>query len=57
MQALFAEKIQGMDYFLVTQFSELNNQPEIKEILYKGYQVREETSDYVVFDLNKKIED
>lgn len=57
VQTLFAEQTQGMDYFLVTQFSELNNQPEIKEILYEGYQIREETSDYVIFDLKKKIED
>lgn len=57
LQALFEEKTQGMDYFLVTQFSELNNQPEIKEILYEGYQIREETSDYVIFDLNNKVGD
>lgn len=57
MQALFEEQTQGKDYFLVTQFAELNDQPEIKKILYEGYQVRKETSDYVIFDLNKKIGD
>ncbi len=57
LQALFAEQTQGMDYFLVTQFSELNNQPEIKKLLYEGYQVWKETSDTVIFDLKKKIED
>lgn len=56
LQALFEEKTQGMDYFLVTQFSELDNQPEIKEILHDGYQIKEETSDYVIFDLNKRLE-
>ncbi|PKO05953.1 MAG: hypothetical protein CVU41_09180 [Chloroflexi bacterium HGW-Chloroflexi-3] len=54
---LFMEQTQGMDYFLVTQMAELNNQPEIRRILYDNYQIREETGDYIIFDLNQKIED
>jgi hypothetical protein len=56
LQSLFMEQTKGMDYFLVTQMSELNNQPEIRKMLYKNYQIREETGDYIIFDLNQKIE-
>ncbi|MBW6473434.1 MAG: glycosyltransferase family 39 protein [Anaerolineaceae bacterium] len=56
LQSLFKEQTKGMDYFLVTQMSELNNQPEIREMLFENYQIREETGDYIIFDLNQKIE-
>lgn len=56
MQELFEEKIQGRDYFLVTQLSELDNQPEIKTMLFEGFKIHQETPDYVIFDLNQKIE-
>jgi hypothetical protein len=56
MLSLFEEKTQGKDYFLVTQLSELDNQPEIKKILFENYKIREETSDYIIFDLSEKIE-
>jgi hypothetical protein len=55
MQALFEEKIEGRDFFLVTQLSELDHQPEIKTILYDNYQIKEETSDYIIFDLHNQI--
>ena len=56
MQALFEEKIEGKDYFLVTQLSELDKQPEIKKILFENYQIKEETSEYIIFDLRQEIE-
>ncbi|MBE0685159.1 MAG: glycosyltransferase family 39 protein [Anaerolineaceae bacterium] len=56
LQTLFREQTKGMDYFLVTQMSELNNQPEINKILFENYQIYEETGDYIIFDLNQRIE-
>jgi hypothetical protein len=56
MLSLFEEKTQGKDYFLVTQLSELDDQPDIKKILFENYKIREETSDYIIFDLREKIE-
>lgn len=55
MQALFEKEVEGKDYFLVTQLSELNRQPEIKKILYENYPIKEETSDYIIFDLHGEI--
>ena len=57
LRDLFAEKTQNFDYFFISQMSELNNQPEVKQILYENYQIRQETGDYIIFDLNHKIED
>jgi 4-amino-4-deoxy-L-arabinose transferase-like glycosyltransferase len=56
MRGLFDEQTQGKDYFLVTQLSELDNQPEIKQMLFEGYKIHQETDDYIIFDLNQKIE-
>lgn len=55
MQSLFEEEVQGKDYFLVTQLGELDHQPEIKNILFQNYEIMQETSDYIIFDLHKKI--
>ncbi len=55
MQALFEKEVEGKDYFLVTQLSELDHQPEIKRILYENYPIKEETSDYIIFDLHGEI--
>ena len=57
MKALFEEQIKDMDYFLVTQMAELNNQPEIRRLLYENYQIHKETGDCIIFDLTQKIED
>ncbi len=54
MKAYFEEQIQGKDYFLVTNLSELDNQPEIKQILFDNYSIQEQTGDYIIFDLHQK---
>jgi 4-amino-4-deoxy-L-arabinose transferase-like glycosyltransferase len=36
-QKEFSERSKDMDYFLITNFSELENQPELKSILYENY--------------------
>lgn len=56
MEELFEKEVEGMDYFLVTQLSELDSQPAIKKILFENYKIKEETSDYIIFDLHEKLE-
>jgi len=54
-QTLFDEQTDGMDYFLVTQLSELDNQPIIKQLLFDNYRIYEETDDFIIFDLKAKL--
>lgn len=51
MQSWFEEAVAGKDYFLVTQFAELDRQPKIKELLSANYPVWQETDDYVIYNL------
>ncbi|MDP3185884.1 MAG: hypothetical protein Q8M58_11465, partial [Anaerolineales bacterium] len=51
----FAEDTAGKQYFLVTMFGELNNQPVIKDLLYSRYPVYAETDEYVIFDLQHPV--
>lgn len=46
----FAELTDGMDYFLVTAFGQLDKQPDLKEILVQ-YPIAAEGDGYVLFDL------
>ncbi|MDZ4158187.1 MAG: glycosyltransferase family 39 protein [Anaerolineaceae bacterium] len=56
IQALFDAEIEGKDYFVVTMFHELERQPELKQILTTNYPIVDEGSDYVIFDLRRKLE-
>jgi 4-amino-4-deoxy-L-arabinose transferase-like glycosyltransferase len=47
----FAEKTAGMDYFLVTMFSEFDAQPDLKEMLNKNYPVFSEGDGFILYDL------
>ena len=48
----FAELTDGMDYFLVTAFGQLDKQPDLKEIL-DTYPIAAEGDGYVLYDLKK----
>lgn len=48
----FNEKTAGMDYFLVTMFSEFDAQPELKNILNNKYPIYSEGDGYVLYDLS-----
>ncbi len=56
MQKLFEEETAGKDYFLVTQLSELDHQPEVKNLLFTHYQIFEETPEYIIFDLKHPLD-
>ena len=50
--ALFAEAIEGKDYFVVTLLDELNRQPQLTELLSQ-YAVIEKSSDAIIYDLRQ----
>ena len=50
-ESYFAAQTQGMDYFLVTLFADLEAQPLLKTRLYDHYPVAKEGDGYIVFDL------
>ncbi len=47
----FKEQTAGMDYFLVTLFGDLDNQPDLKAMLYDHYPIFQQGDGYVLFDL------
>ncbi len=57
MKTWFEEAVAGKDYFLVTQFAELDRQPKIKSLLSANYPVWQETDDYVIYNLQESIKD
>ena len=44
------------DFFLVTDFDELDQQPELKERLYTAYPVLVQGNDFLIFDLQNPIQ-
>ena len=50
-ESYFEEATTGKDYFVVTAFSELDSQPQLKEILYDDYPVFSEGNGFIIFDL------
>lgn len=52
---IFNERVDGKQYFVVTNFKQFENQPELKDKLFKTYPVIEQNSDYIIFDLQHQI--
>jgi hypothetical protein len=52
---LFNRYSSKMSYFLVTDFEEFNQQPELKERLFGSYPVSAEGDGYLIFDLKNPI--
>ncbi len=48
----FVDEIDGMDYFLVTAFNQLDKQPELKKFL-EQYPIATQGDGYVLYDLRK----
>ena len=53
LAALFQQETAGKQLFLVTDMSELDQQPGLKAILYGDYPVFDQGSGYIIFDLRK----
>lgn len=52
----FNEVTAGKDYFLVTAFSELDAQPQLKELLTDRYPVYVEGNGFIIYDLTDPLE-
>jgi hypothetical protein len=51
----FAERTVGKQYFVVTNFKQFEDQPELKEKLFATYPIVEESPDYIIFDLQHGV--
>ena len=54
-QTYFDEQTAGADYFLITAFQELDNQPVLKEILEENYPLFAQGDGYMIYDLQHPI--
>jgi len=52
----FKSLTKGQVYFLVTDFEELDLQPELGEYLYANYPIHADGDGYVIFDLTQPLE-
>ncbi|MBE0696675.1 MAG: hypothetical protein IH586_07110, partial [Anaerolineaceae bacterium] len=50
-EPFFRGQTDGMDYFLVTLFSDLDSQPTLKALLYERYPLIQRGDGYILFDL------
>ena len=53
---VFAERVAGKQYFVVTHFNQFDNQPDLKDKLFNTYPVIEQNSEYIIFDLQNLLE-
>ncbi|HEY9075636.1 MAG TPA: glycosyltransferase family 39 protein [Anaerolineaceae bacterium] len=56
LKALFLDAVKDRDYFVITVFGELEDQPELKKMLGENFSIAAETSDYLLYDLKKPLE-
>ena len=52
----FKHDTAGKKYFLVTMFGELDNEPTIKDLLYKDYPIYAQGKYYTIFDLQHPLQ-
>lgn len=52
-EALFLETVEGKDVFVITEFAQLDNQPNVKQMLYENFPILEQTDQYIIFDLRE----
>jgi len=52
----FNARTVSSDFFLITHFSEFDQQPELKQILQSRYPVLDEGDGYLLFDLTQEIQ-
>jgi len=53
---IFADRIAGKQYFVVTHFKQFDSQPDLKDKLLSSYPVLEQSPDYIIFDLQHPLE-
>ena len=52
----FYSVVEGKDYFIVTQFDELERQPELKQTLNANYPLIEATDEVLIYDLRNPLD-
>ncbi|MCS6906980.1 MAG: glycosyltransferase family 39 protein [Anaerolineales bacterium] len=54
-EAAFTNRLEGMDYFLVTALNQFEAQKELKKALYQRYPLIAEGNGYLIFDLRHPL--
>jgi hypothetical protein len=52
----FREFIEGYDYFVITRITVFNRQELLHDTLYQNFEIHEEDTGYIIFDLNKELD-
>ncbi|MGH2581915.1 MAG: ArnT family glycosyltransferase [Anaerolineales bacterium] len=55
-EAVFLERTNGMDYFLVTTFNQLEMQPQLKQYLETHYGVFSQGDGFLIYDLRVRLD-
>jgi len=55
-ETTFANRLDGMDYFLVTALNQFEAQPQLKKTLYENYPLLAEGKGYLIFDLTHPLQ-
>lgn len=55
-EEVFADRIAGKCYFVVTNFNQYERQPDLKERLTSSYPILEQTPEYLIFDLEHPLD-
>jgi hypothetical protein len=50
-EAYFAKRIEGKDYFLITSFNQLDDQPDLEQTLRQRYPLIAQGNGYLIYDL------
>lgn len=50
-KAIFIEALAGRELFVITDFSEFERQPDVKEFLFENFPIYEEGEGFLIFDL------
>jgi hypothetical protein len=53
LPAYFKQETAGKDFFLITDFAELDDQPQVKAMLAENYPVYRQGDDYLIYDLRE----
>ena len=51
--SLFAKQTKGKKYFLITDFEDFEEQPELKDFLNNQFKILEHNEHYIIFDLSQ----
>ncbi len=55
-EEVFADRIVGKRYFVITNFNQFERQPDLKERLSSTYPILEQTPEYLIFDLEHPLD-